>query len=630
MCGIAAILKGRNANCDSLVFTKMADQVSHRGPDDKGEVFLSRPGSSWCVIDAASSDWEIALGHRRLSILDLTSAGHQPMRYGEGIWTVYNGEVYNFIELREELKKHGHTFRSNSDTEVILASYAQWGLECFKRFRGMWGLVIIDTYKNEAVLSRDRFGIKPLYLWKSSEFLAVASEIKQFTHLPGFKARMNCAAARQYLETGYEIHDTSFFDDIHPVPAGTWIRVSLDTLKSSAPESYWHPELIRTEIYDGDEAAMLFTKKLRESVKLHLRSDVPVGCALSGGLDSSSIAVIINSLNQDCNEPLHTFTASYPGDPVDEKEFVDSVQREISANRHFVNPNPDRFLGDIEHFVLAHDEPVGDLSVYAGYCVARHTRENNVPVTLNGQGGDEILSAYWQSYFLYLFGLFRHFKILPIAGHFIGAVLRGGNSSLWEQIPVMFRRYRARKNCRSNISFRSSDSEVRQSIIDEILSKDERSKRIYEIRWMFLPRLLKWDDRNSMAFAVEGRYPFLDHELVELCLSFSNEILYSRGWTKWPLRSGLKDILPEKIRNRRSKRGFEVPQDKWLCGPLRPEFERWLNKDRPIWEFVERGDVVDLSELTWSLQGKEDEPGQALCRAFFFDKWLECFNVTGC
>jgi asparagine synthase (glutamine-hydrolysing) len=627
MCGVAAILKTIDVICPAGTLKRMRDEVAYRGPDDKGSVFLSRSRSGWAEVIPQESDWEVGLAHRRLSILDLTSAGHQPMAYGGRFWLVYNGEVYNFLELRTELERLGYTFRSSSDSEVILAAYSEWGPDCFRRFRGMWGLIILDCVRNQAILSRDRLGIKPLYMWREHGIIAVASEIKQFLYIPGFSRRIDIEAADEYLRTGYETAGRTLFRDVEPVKAGSWVRIPLDVLRPMEVREYWNPERVKVTVKDPDNAATLFGDKLRECVRLHLRSDVPVGCALSGGLDSSSIAVLIKTLNNGHSDSLHTFTSTFPGDAMDEREYAEAVVAKINATPHFVTPNPVAFLEDLDRFLWIHDEPVGSLQIYASYCVARLTREAGVPVTLNGQGSDELFSGYWQLYFLHLRELWKQGQLFTLAKHFTGALIGDGNPALFGQIPLMIRRYGKRRKPSIQTTLRKTPVGKTANILEEILTLDEQSRRVYEIRHMFLPRLLKWDDRNSMAFSVEGRYPFLDHELIELCLSFAPQTLYRHGWTKYPLRLALKNDLPRKILQRRSKFGFEVPQDKWVCGKLQPVLESWLGSERPVWNHVEREDIRRLAEQSWRLNGKQDEPGEALFRTFIFDRWLEIFGV---
>jgi asparagine synthase (glutamine-hydrolysing) len=628
MCGITAVFKGQAVEIAPGIIENMTLDISHRGPDDEGIIFLTPSDSHWQSCPGSESGWIVALGSRRLSIRDVSQAGHMPMVYQDNFWIIYNGEVYNSNEIRTELEKQGYTFRSMSDTEVILAAYAAWGTDCFTRFRGMWGLVIFDCTRNEAIICRDRLGIKPLYLWRRPGIVAITSEIKQFLHLPGFIPRMNYPVAAEYLKTGYEDPGGCFFQDVQSIPAGHWLKLSLDTLIPSTPEPYWYPERVQVSITNAEKAAQLFADKLQECMHLYLRSDVPVGCALSGGLDSSTIAVMINHLKDNQDEPLHTFTSTFPNDKTDERVYGDYVVSSIQALPHYVTPDPHTFLEELDQFLYTHDEPVGSLSMYAGYCVARLMREANIPVTLNGQGCDEILSGYWQSYFFYLRQLGRTGRIPSLISHFVGAMMREGNAALISQIPVMLKRYHARSKPTSFIRLRKTQHEEAPPMLQKILALDEQSWRVEGIRSLTLPRLLKWEDRNSMAFSIEGRYPFLDHELIELCLSFAIETLYHGGWTKWPLRLGIGSILPPQICHRRTKLGFEVPQDKWLRGPLAPAIQHWLKQDRPLWEYVEQVDVQQLALQTQhSNNDRMGESGQALFRLFIFDRWVEVFGV---
>ncbi len=629
MCGIAAIFKHSQAGCPASVVEAMRDAVIHRGPDDQGAQFFHQvDGYLRPFHSLPSDDWTAGLGHRRLSILDLSAAARQPMSYRDRYWIVYNGEVYNYLELKRELETWGHVFQTASDTEVILAAYAQWGPECFSRFRGMWGLVLVDLERREAILSRDRLGMKPLYTWRRDGFVAVVSEIKQLLKVPGFRPRVDAAAAAEYLLTGYEDQPRTFFADVKLVPPGTWCRISLETLRVSASEAFWHPERIKARISDEHEAARSFAEKFKECVRIHLRSDVPVGCALSGGLDSSSIAVLVHTLNSHGRDPLHTFTSVFPGESIDESEYADAVLDAIQAAPHYVRPDPKECLEDLDRFVWIHDEPVGHLAVYAGYCVARMTREAGVPVTLNGQGGDELFSGYWQCYFMHLRELGRQGRFLSLGRHFVGALLRRGNPNLWSQIPVMWRRYRARE-APPSLQLRGPLRGPSAEIFRQMMQLTGQARRVHDIRARILPRLLKWEDRNSMAFSVEGRYPFLDHELIDLCLSFVPDTLYRRGWTKWPLRLGLEDTLPKKICWRRSKFSFETPQEKWLVDAFRPVLEEWLEDDeRPAWEFVAQEDVRRVAQQIWQSEGRRKEVGQMLFRIFMFDRWLELFGLS--
>ena len=621
VCAIVALFKRKDLARPLSLARMMSDRVAYRGPDGAG---LAGLDGQTVIHSPESTAWQVALAHRRLSIIDLSSTAAQPMVYRDRYWLTYNGEVYNYLELRAELERLGHDFRTQSDTEVVLAAFAEWGPQCFERMRGMWGLVLVDAQSSTAIICRDRLGIKPLYVWRSHELFAVISEIKQLVDVPGFHAEHSEKAVTEYLATGYEDQTGSFFNDVTPVPPGTYLTLFIARKELSSPQSYWWPERIEISVSDAAQASAAFAAKLDECVRIHLRSDVPVGCALSGGLDSSAIAVLVQS-HGNVDTALHTFTSTCAGDPAEEREYVEAVLDGIRAAAHFVAPSAQGFLDDLDDFVWHQDEPVSSLSMYAGYCVARTTHAAKVPVILNGEGGDEVLSGYWQSYFMYLRELGLRGHVLTLGAHLAGALLPDGNPTLLAQVPVMLRRYLARRRGLATVR---GQPNVVSEVLQSALACQGQARRVNEIRIMYLPRLLKWDDRNLMAFSIEGRYPFLDHELIELCLSFSPEILYYRGWTKWPLRRGLQKALPEKVARRRSKFGFWVPQDRWLCGPLRPALTQWLDSDRPLWDWVNRATVRRFAEDTWQTSGRRDEPGQALVRCFMLDKWLEVFDVV--
>lgn len=610
MCGIVGLFRLPGTEVPEGTLKAMTDIVAHRGPDGWGMQLLSLPGDE---------TWRVGLGHRRLSILDLSEAGHQPMCYRDRLWITYNGEVYNYLELRRELEQFGYTFHSHCDTEVILAAYDAWGTDCFKHFRGMWGLVIVDLARRVAVLSRDRLGIKPLYILRRPGLLAVASEIKQFSQLPGYHLKADETAVRRYITTGYEDNTSTMFADVVPVAEGTYQTIYLDNLALGPPEPYWFPEYVEPTITDTREAAARFRAALQESVRMHMRSDVPVGCALSGGLDSSSIAACAANLEAGAGplDKLNTFSAEFPGEPMDERVYIDHVLRFIPVTPHFVTPDPDTFLQDFDDLTWKHDEPVGSLSQYAGYCVARLTRQAGVPVTLNGQGGDEVLSGYWQCYFVHLRRMARQLQVLKLGAHLGGALLPGGNSQLISQAPAMLRRYRARRS--------ASDS---NGPVKQVETLGARQWRVYEIRKMTLPRLLKWDDRNFMSFSVEGRYPFLDHTLIELCLSFASDTLYDRGWTKEPMRLGMEGLLPHEILRRKSKIGFEPPQGKWLVNQLKPLAQSILAADSPIWHFSDRSAGQALVARVEQSQASSREDHQLLMRMLCADRWLRRFQLA--
>lgn len=619
MCGITVLLKKGAMAGGADHLHAMNEAVFHRGPDDSG---LKLFNNGRTVDD--DTNWNVGFAHRRLSILDLTKAGQQPMKYIDRLWITYNGEIYNYIELRTELKNLGHCFRTGTDTEVVLAAFAEWDVDCFRRFNGMWGMAIYDPRGNRVVVSRDRLGIKPVYCHALSDSIAVVSEIKQLTGHQKFQAKANLPSLVEFIGSGYEDSSVSFFKGVRPVSSGTYEVFDLETLESTTT-SYWSPENIVPTVNSKREAAERFHASFLDGIKLRLRSDVPVGCFLSGGLDSSSIVETLSG--KDSETEVRAFSALFPGADIDESKFVKQVLGSTGAIGFGVTPTPQRFREDLDDFVWSHDEPVGSTSVFASYCVARLARENGVKVILNGQGGDELFAGYWQSYYVYLWNLFRSFRFPALSTHVPGCLFPGGNSGLLGQAGFIARRYLSRtRNSATVVRERYSSEIGSKSLIHDYANLNESARRLFEMRNLFLPRLLKWDDRNTMAFSLEGRYPFLDVNLIETCLAFSGNVLYHRGWTKWPLRKAFEKSLPRSIVYRKSKYGFEVPQKEWVSA-LMPEYERFVEEDRPVFEIAER-DVLQNLLTDFKNGHQRKELWQTMFRVFIVDKWMDRFSVS--
>jgi asparagine synthase (glutamine-hydrolysing) len=630
MCGITALVRYGDREIAASTVAAMTELVHHRGPDGSGVELFAHDGDRFRITTPDDPAWRVALGHRRLSILDLSPAGRQPMSCRERYWITFNGEIYNFVELRAELQTLGRTFTTGTDTEVALAAFAEWGPECFARFRGMWGIVIVDLHEGAAYASRDRLGIKPLYWTRHDGVLAFVSEIKQLQALPGYRFRAHTEALWEYILTGDEETDRTLFAGVEPIAGGTWRKIDLATGDIGPAVPFWFPERIRPEVDDADTAARLFREALFDATRVHLRSDVPVGCALSGGLDSSALAACTTKLLGDGGDPLHTFSVVFPGHPRDESMYVRSVVERTHARSHTVTPTPEALLADLDRFVWIHDEPVGGLAQYAAYAVARLTRETAVPVTLNGQGGDEVLGGYWQSYFVYLRKQLVQGRLLRVGSHLVGAMTPAGNAEMLRQIPVILKRYRHRKSAGTRWRVRdeaAAASGAARRKLERVMSLDDQQRRVFEMREVHLPRLLKWDDRNFMAFAIEGRYPFLDHPLIETALAFKPELLYSRGWSKEPLRRAIVDLLPADIVRRRTKFGFPTPQVDWVLGPLRATLEAFVADDSPLWDVVDRRQAAEFAERVWSDAGRHDNLPYELFRLFLLDRWLRRFDI---
>lgn len=637
MCGICGWLNPNGVNMEALV--TMNRLASHRGPDGEGYWLYSgeRQGGKWIgtreVPASLNLKGTIGLGHRRLAIIDLSNAGLQPMASVDSRqWIVFNGEIYNYIELRRELSSLGHSFRTKTDTEVILAAFRQWGTGCFSRFNGMWALAIVDLEQRSLILSRDRLGIKPLYYLQSGNSFAFASEIKQFLGLPGFEPVANPDAIIEYIGTGYEIPPETFFQHVKAFPPACFGKISLEKISEPQARMFWKIE----EIHPVRQTQPLISEHLKflfeDAVKLRMRSDVPVGVCLSGGLDSSLIYGQIQSLT---SKPhlTHAFSASYHEKKFDESAFVKLVISKHGGQVHYAYPDARSFLDDFDSFIFQHDEPPGGLSQYAAWAVMRLSRQVNVPVLLNGQGGDELFSGYWPAYYLYVKQQLLKNPPATII-HLLKALLPGGNPELLKEIPAHFRQYLIRRN-QDNSKFLSPSLENKRGNNKKNWARQAQdlspeNYRWGEIRQIHLPRLLKWDDRNSMNFSIEGRYPFLDYRLVEFAMQLPVSINFHAGWNKYLLRTSLGHLLPDKIRWRRSKIGFVTPQSIWLQTALKEVLLNWVEKPSALFcQLVDYGKVKQLTR-TLLMSGPihpMNENQHLLFRLFYLDAWINKYKV---
>lgn len=568
MCGIAGIVADRAVN--PLAMEVMAGRLAHRGPDDQG---LWRSG-----------DGRVALGHRRLSILDTSAAGHQPMERGHLI-TVFNGEIYNFVELRAELAGLGEVFHTHSDTEVILAAYDRWGAECFARFNGMFALAILDRRRNVLVCARDRFGEKPFLFAARPGLFAFASEYKALLALDEVGRDFDVVPLLRFAHrpaTGLDDGRATLFPAIRQLLPGERLELDLATLEWRV-DRYW--TLARDPALAGLDmagAAERFRELLTDSVRLRLRSDVAVGSCLSGGLDSGSIIMLARGLLGD-DIPYHVFTGRFPGTKADEWEYARHTAEAAGAIVHQVEPSAAGLLADLPDFLWANELPVGSASQYAQYCVFRLAKEAGVTVLLDGQGADEILGGYEQYFARYLAGLpagERGAEEAAIRARYPGA-LDTRRQALSKSLPPRLRHWLASVGGKgSDLLFGlTPDLAVRVAAANAppVLPAGWSPLAAELMRDSFsthLPVLLRYGDRNSMAHSREVRLPFCDHRIAEFALSLDSRLLMGDAQTKRLLREAMKDILPEPVRTRWNKQGFLPPQDAWFAQGLVDEAER--------------------------------------------------------
>jgi asparagine synthase (glutamine-hydrolysing) len=556
MCGIAGYF---GFATDEALLKTMNHAQAHRGPDGEGYF----------------TDTNVGLAHLRLAIID-RSHGKQPITDATQNFTiVYNGEIYNYKELRAELEQKGHSFKTQTDTEVILEGYAEWGAQCFDKLNGMFALAIWDNTKQHLVLARDHFGIKPLYFGNAGTHqkpqLVFASEIKAILASQKITVTPNDRIIYRYLKfRAHEDTTETFFSGIEKLMPGEMMIVDK---KGMTRSSY-------TELREELAAIATHNKpyvpsqvdeyrgRLTESVRMRLMSEVPVGTCLSGGLDSSTIALLVNKLLQEKDETAqsvgskqNTFSAVFPGSINDEEKYIDAVlaKAEGKINSHKIYPTADTFAADLEDFVRTQEEPTISTGPYAQYKVMQEASKH-VTVLLDGQGADEMLAGYYPYYFVYLRQLKREGKWLKL----IGEMVRSSD--------VLFRFLRFR--IYDKLNFRRKvgvmqllNKDFKASHANETFTTvpDDLKKRfIQDVFYNSIPALLRYEDKNTMRFSLEGRVPFLDKEVTQYLFGLSNEAIIRGSWNKRILRDATKGLLPEIVRARRNKIGFTTPEQEWF------------------------------------------------------------------
>lgn len=620
MCGIAGIVQCDERPVDWRLLEAMTGSLAHRGPDGEGYVLLAtreheKPlavtGALREAVGTRLEGFPIGLGHRRLAIIDLTPLGHQPMGTEDGrLWITYNGEVYNAPELRRELGALGHRFRSSTDTEVVLESYRRWGRECLAYLNGMFAFAIWDGRDRTLVCARDRFGIKPFYYRQDTKRFLFASEIKALLQDPAFRRRPNDGMVYDYLALSRQDHtDETLFEGIRQLRPGEWmtVRAATDGSPVVQRERWWQlPEGV--EPVGLEEAAVRTRELLEDSVRLELRADVPVGSCLSGGLDSSSIVCLMSRLlGHGATDgsaigsagPPQTFSSCDPDPRFDERPYIRTVVAKTGAANQEVFPNPRELFEHLPEILWHQDEPVAGTSILAQWAVMRAVGRARVKVVLDGQGADEVLCGYPGYAGSRLADLIRggrwltglrewaawrrvHGGLQPTA---LAGLVRGllpAGPARWLRARIMGERaWLARDFARHGHEHRGPEQ------ASPVQARSVLGAHLLHSLTQDLPALLHYEDRNSMAFGVEARVPFLDHRLVEWLVRLPPDFKLRQGMTKVVLREAMAGILPEEVRRRPDKMGFVTPEDQWLRGPLRPTLEELLASERlrsrPYW-----------------------------------------------
>ena len=668
MCGISGFISARPVPAKPIL--RMNDLIRHRGPDDEGFLLLRSPVSRPIVCGGPDTPKEsftaglpyapaqtiagcedvpvtLAFGHRRLAIIDPTPNGHQPMcspdrRY----WIVYNGEIYNHIELRADLEALGHRFHSHCDTEVLLAAYASWGPQCLHRFNGMWAFAIYDAHRKELFLARDRFGIKPLYYTVAPDgSFCFGSEIKQFTALPAWTASLNPHAGYDYLVWGMIDHtDQTLFSRVYQLGAGHFMRINAlrpdarnDGRVASTPWYALHEEHVGGSFED---AARMFRERFTDAVRLHLRADVAVGSCLSGGLDSSSIVCVINRLlrEQGASRLQTSFSACANDKRVDERHWIDEVVKATGVHAHYVYPKLDMLFQESPAITWHQDEPFGSTSTYAQWCVFRLAADNGVKVMLDGQGADEQLAGYHPYFGARFAALLRAGRLLDLWREIqqtkgvhgyseLHAMMLLADALLPEAIKQPLRACAGRTYSRPswlNIAALGVEpsNPLTRSGAD---MRSIRSMSRAQLTTNNLQMLLHWEDRSSMAHSVESRVPFLDYRLVEFVLGLPDDFKLSGGVTKRVLRTGMSGILPARIRDRMDKIGFATPEEVWLREHAPDMFRKKMQHATEVSEGILAPACVDMLEEI--IDGKR-RFNFLPWRLINFSEWVEIFSVA--
>ena len=616
MCAIAGIVSDNPSAAPLVpVVSSMLQVQRHRGPDGRG----------------LHSGPHAVLGHSRLAIIDLSDAGRQPMcdRLGR-YWITFNGEIYNHVELRRELREIGHNFQGKCDTEVLLKAFQEWGELAVGRFRGMYAFAIWDAQEKRLFAARDPLGIKPFhYAVTGTGDLAFASELKAL--LPLIEERsINQALASAYLAWNLLDHEPTetFIKEIKRLAPGHMLiwepgrKISLSR--------FWKFPLSRvpeTTSADRERWISGFREQLEETLALHLRSDVPIGTCLSGGLDSSAIVCLANQQLRQSGRWRrawqNTFSAVFDEPELDERRYIRSVVEATGCKPHFITPAGESLREDLETWLWHQDEPVANTNPYAHFCVARLARANGIKVLLDGQGADEQLAGYRKFIPLYLRQLWKAGQPARAAWE---ALRFFSSPDLLRTIRwTDGRRYLFGNPAEIARLWPAENRPARPAALGLGGSMAERIAA--DLTQFSLPLLLRYEDRNTMAFGVEARVPFVDYKLVEWIANVPVDLRLRGGWTKWILRQALADVLPVEVQRRKSKLGFSTPESAWLSGSLSSWLRETLNEQRWLGEIVERRAVRQT--LIQFERGERTKPLlKLLFRLAIYETWARRFLGT--
>lgn len=631
MCGIAAIVAARHTYIDPATLRFMDAKLAHRGPDAARCLTFDRE------LAPTSRGGEVALLHRRLAVIDLDARSDQPMRSADGrYYIIYNGEIYNYRELRAELEREGVAFRTQSDTEVLLEGYGRWSEGVLKRLVGMFAFAVLDVRAREIFFARDQFGIKPIYYTSSRSGFALASEIPALLEFGGLDRSMNASRCIEFLADGRsDSGGDTFFAHVKSLRAACYARFSLKTMSLAAPVRYWRPT-VAVRDWDRQEAVAELRRLFTESIALHLRSDVPIGTALSGGIDSSSILACARLVGGD-NQWLKSFGFAAAGSAVDESGYMAIASRDANSLHTMVHIEPSEVVSEIDDLVVSQGEPFGSLSIYAQRRVMRAAAQAGIKVMLDGQGADELFAGYRPFLARRLSELLRSAKIGE-AGRFVASIhaLPGSSASLFMQavepgLPSSLKALMRRLVGKSLLpSWLDIDALRRSGInVEPRLSPAGPNLLLDALQQSLtttvLPALLRYEDRNSMAFSIESRVPFLTTAIADFAYSLPSRFLVNeRGELKSILREAMRGTVSDTILGRRDKIGFATPDVMWGTALLPWAVEVFESEvARSIPWLDHNGAVSALRRHIAS----GDRPGFEFWRLVSLVRWIAKFDV---
>lgn len=640
MCGIAGIISPDSLDPKLALSSQLSQALHHRGPDDAGFYYKSKTLS--LRSETPRDDWSgegLLLLHRRLSILDLSSHGAQPLLSLDGRYSlVFNGEIYNYKELRHELQGLGYQFVTATDSEVLLYSFAEWKTNCLHRFVGMFAFAIWDNHEESLFLARDPFGIKPLYYSTSSKKFTFASEMSALLECPWISKTLNANSAFQFLRYGLSSYDeNTFCSEILQLRSGHWMKVKHDGQIENRPTPYWQPSTqIRNEISFQDASRKLRDLFL-ESVALHTRSDVPLGIAVSGGIDSSSIACAVRHLFPDLE--IKTFSYIPDKKSISEEKWIDIVNQSIGAHSFKVTPRSEDFNSDFSKILKAQGEPYPSASIYAQYKVFELAAQSGVKVVLDGQGADEYLAGYSFYKSAHFATMIRKGQLLKLISFLhsaidekniaiVSLILRSVDFFAPPSLQELFRSLINKKSIPNWINKGwLSENQIQPSYHFYTSSNEVLKETLLRtLETTSLPHLLRYADRNSMAFSIESRVPFLTTPLVEFCLGLPDEFLISKdGTSKAVFRAAMRGIVPDAILDRKDKIGFEAPEAQWFkqfsntpqmkAALLKAQDRHWVNKSH----------FLEMQTQAMGLNGSYKE---GLFRSLQLSEWQDQSGVT--